>query len=245
MTQEHEIIAQVCAAKEDSRAADQLVRSYLPFIKGETAKFIHRIPLEGRDDELSIAMLAFHEAALAYRRGRGAFLPFAAMTIRSRLIDYCRREQRYSQTLSLDQREGDGDEGRSLLEQMDTGRDDIAERVGQASARTEILEFAKALAEYGLELTDIADNCPRQDRTLTACHRALAYAKEHPQLLEGLTASKKLPLSQLSAGSGVERKTLERHRKYMMALLLAYTNGFEIIRGHLRQMSPGKGGRQA
>ena len=39
--------------------------------------------------------------------------------------------------------------------------------------------------------------------------------------------------------SGVERKTLERHRKYMVALLLIYTNGYEIIRGHLKQVMKG------
>ena len=55
-------------------------------------------------------------------------------------------------------------------------------------------------------------------------------------------ASGKLPITQLAAGANVERKTLERHRKYMMAVLLAYTNGFEIIRGHLGQMALVKGG---
>ena len=50
-------------------------------------------------------------------------------------------------------------------------------------------------------------------------------------------------MASLSSGSGVERKTMERHRKYLVvALLLAFTNGFEIIRDHLRQMSAGKGG---
>ena len=34
-----------------------------------------------------------------------------------------------------------------------------------------------------------------------------------------------------------DKKTMERHRKYLVALLLAFTNGFEIIRGHLRQMA--------
>lgn len=48
--------------------------------------------------------------------------------------------------------------------------------------------------------------------------------------------SRKLPLSQLALGSGAEKKTLERHRKYLIAILLAFTNGFEIIRGHLSQM---------
>ena len=44
-------------------------------------------------------------------------------------------------------------------------------------------------------------------------------------------------MAQLSAGSGVDRKTMERHRKYLVALLLAFTNGFEIIRGHLRRIA--------
>ena len=72
--------------------------------------------------------------------------------------------------------------------------------------------------------------------TPSACMKVLDYAKSHPQLLVQMIHSKKLPLAQLAAGSGTERKTLERHRKYLVAILLAYTNGFEIIRGHLQFM---------
>ena len=58
-------------------------------------------------------------------------------------------------------------------------------------------------------------------------------------LLDELLRTKRLPVAQLSAGSGIERKTLERHRKYMVALLLIYTNGYEILRGHLMQVMKG------
>jgi RNA polymerase sigma factor len=68
---------------------------------------------------------------------------------------------------------------------------------------------------------------------------ALGYARENPALLAELEKTKKLPLTCLADGSGVSRKTLERHRKYLVAILLAYTNGYEIIRGHLRQMKGG------
>ena len=71
---------------------------------------------------------------------------------------------------------------------------------------------------------------------MDACMKVLDYAKSHPQLLVQMIHSKKLPLAQLAAGSGTERKTLERPRKYLVAILLAYTNGFEIIRGHLQFM---------
>ena len=59
------------------------------------------------------------------------------------------------------------------------------------------------------------------------------------ELLDELLKTRRLPIARLSEGSGTERKTLERHRKYMVALLLIYTNGYEIIRGHLTQVMKG------
>ena len=90
---EHEIIKQVRAAQEDTGAADEFVRQYMPFIKSETAKFMKRAPQEGQDDELGIAMFAFYESVMSYQRGRGAFLRLAALAIRNRLIDHYRKEQ--------------------------------------------------------------------------------------------------------------------------------------------------------
>ena len=55
--------------------------------------------------------------------------------------------------------------------------------------------------------------------------------------------TKKLPLAALVRGAGVERKTLERHRKYVLAMLLILTNGYEIVRGHLQHVL--KGGRRS
>ena len=49
-------------------------------------------------------------------------------------------------------------------------------------------------------------------------------------------------MNELASGSGTDKKTLERHRKYLVAILLAFTNGYEIIRGHLCQIGPAKGG---
>ncbi len=239
-----DIVSHVYAAKEDVQTADALVREYLPFIKSETAKFLKRFPVEGQDDELGIAMFAFHEAAMAYSREKGAFLKLASTAIRNRLIDYQRKEQRHASVISLDQTVDGDSNSRTLLEQLDTGYDEIAARQNIDNARVEILEFAQQLARYGLKLTDIADNCPRQERTLAACHRVLACARDNPMLLEQLTATGKLPMAALSDASGVERKTMERHRKYLVALLLAFTNGFEIIRGHLRQMMQGKEGQR-
>ena len=102
MQEEYVLVSQVYAAKEDMEAADRLIGSYLPFIRSETAKYLKRQLIEENDDELSIAMIAFHEAIRGYAKGRGAFLPFASMLIKSRLTDHMRRERRHRGHVSLD-----------------------------------------------------------------------------------------------------------------------------------------------
>ena len=238
MNEEHGILEQVYAAKESVQAADQLIGDYLPFIRAETAKFLKRPPEEGRDDELSIAMIAFHEAIGGYAKHRGSFLKYASMLIRSRLIDYARKERRHRQTVSLDAPAA-GEESASLGETLPEERDHPEESAHRQATRQEIEELSRQMESFGVSLSDVADNCPKQQRTLQACRKALAYARENSWLLEELVQGKQLPLAKLSAGSGVARKTLERHRKYLVALLLIYTNGYEIIRGHLAQVMEG------
>ena len=238
MNEEHGILEQVYAAKESVQAADQLIGDYLPFIRAETAKFLKRPPEEGRDDELSIAMIAFHEAIGGYAKHRGSFLKYASMLIRSRLIDYARKERRHRQTVSLDA-PAVGEESASLGETLPEERDHPEESAHRQATRQEIEELSRQMESFGVSLSDVADNCPKQQRTLQACRKALAYARENSGRLEELVQGKKLPLAKLSDGSGVERKTLERHRKYLVALLLIYTNGYEIIRGHLAQVMEG------
>ena len=238
---EHDLAARVDAAKTDNRAADLLIEDYLPFIRAETAKFLQRPVADGQDDELSIALIAFHEAILGYSSGRGAFLAYASMLIRSRLIDYRRKEARHSHVLSLDVPEGEDGVPRGDL--VADERDHAEELVLRQATRAEIEELTEQMEDFQGSLADVADNCPRQERTLTACRRAMQYAKEDPALLEEFLKTKKLPMAKLAEGSGVERKTLERHRKYLVALLLIQTNGFEILRGHLMQVMKGGNGR--
>ena len=239
---EHGIVGQVQAAKMDPEAADGLIRQYMGFIRSETVKFTHTAPENGHEDELSIAMLAFYEAVLAYEKGRGAFLPYAARAIRNRLIDHYRMERRHGNVISLHTPEGGEEDSQTLLDTLPDSRDDLEDSMAREASQREIQEFSEKLAAFGLTLSDVADNCPRQNRTLTACRQVLDFARSRPDLLRQVEEAGKLPVRELAAGAGVEKKTLERHRKYLVAILLAFTNGYEIIRGHLCQLGSRKGG---
>lgn len=232
MDTNQEILRAVYAAKESNEAADALIRRYIPFIRAEASKFLGRLCTES-DDAYSIAMIAFHQAILGYSRERGAFLSYAALVIRSRLIDEFRRERHYQEVVSLDAPDDDGD---ALFERVADHRDALEEKQNLEATRQEIQELACVMGQFGVSFADVADHCPKQERTMQTCLRAIHYAMENRSLLEELLRTKKLPLAELVKNAGCDRKTLERHRKYVLVMLLIQTNGYEIIRGHLRHV---------
>lgn len=231
----HQIITRVYEAKTDSRAADALIASYMPFIKSETAKFLKRPP-DPSDDELSIAMFAFYEAIRSYVKSRGAFLNYAALQIRSRLIDNYRREARNKGQISLDSSD---EEQVDLLETIPDSHDAYEANEMREATRQEIEELSAQMTDFGVSMTDVADNSPRQGRTVESCRRAIAYARSHPDLLEEFLRTKRVPIARLAEGAAVDRKSLERHRRYLVAVLLICTNGYEILRGHIMQVLKG------
>ena len=240
MEKEHPIIKKVYAAQQDNQAADELIRTYIPFIRSEAAKFMGS-PCTDQDDEYSIAMIAFHEAILGYSRERGGFLQYASLLIRSRLTDYHRKEARHRGHISLHEQTGEDD--RTLMDTLADETDHYEESAGLEATQQEIAELAGVMAQFGISFTDLADNSPKQERTLDACAKAIRYGGSDEELLEELLRTKKLPMTRLVVGSGADRKTLERHRKYILGMLLIQTNGYEIIRGHLHHVLKKGGSR--
>ncbi len=234
MQKEHEIVKQVYLAKNDTSKADDLIRAYIPFIHSEASKFLCRQCTE-QDDEASVAMMAFYEAIIGYERHRGVFLAYAAMVINSRLIDYSRKEAKHKENLSLNQ-EKDSDDPRTLEDIIPDNRDIIEETVTREATRDEIAELSQVMKDYGISFSDVAENCPKQERTFEKCARAILFGGRNKELLSELLRTKKLPMNLLTALSGIDRKTIERHRKYILSMLIIQTNGFEIMRGHLKKV---------
>lgn len=237
MNEEHSIIQRVYDAKDDMAAADSFISDYIPFIKAQVSKLMKRPVNIQQDDEYSVAMIAFHEAINGYSKTRGTFLSYASLLMRNRIIDFWRKNNRHNQVISINAPTSNEDQ---TIEDSLTDDEDYEENLAiREATKEEIIELSTQLRAFDVSLTDIADNSPKQERTLAACKRVVAYVKEDAELMEDFLRTKRLPLKKLTDGSKVARKTIERHRKYIIGLLLIYTNGYEIIRGHLAEVMKG------
>ncbi len=64
--------------------------------------------------------------------------------------------------------------------------------------------------------------------------RAAQLVARHSEMLGHLTKTKTLPLKQLTELAPVSRKTLERQRKYIIALVLILTGDFPFFRSFIQ-----------
>lgn len=236
MALDNDIVSRVYSAKGNSELADSLISDYLPFIKSETSKFTNRSMTDTYDDEVSIAMIAFHRAVETYSEPKGNFLSFASVVIKNSLIDFKRKESRHSNIISLDIERSKDSEGLSLMDSLIDPENPFAEYESKSATVDEIQELSEELKSFGVSLTDIADNCPKQKRTLKACQKAVAFCVSSDTILSDIKSTGRLPMALIVAETDIPRKTLERHRKYILAITIIYSNGYAIIRGHLKQV---------
>ena len=235
MDQESNIIERILTAQHNIDEADSLIRDYFPFIKSETAKVLGRIPVEGKDDELSIALMGFHEAIESYNQEKGAFLSFASLVIKRRIIDFVRREN-----MHLENQDGEHvswEDAVKREEEKDMKHNPHDDTVSElVSLKWEIGRFAEDLKHLGITVTEVASNSPKYEKVITGCHRVIKYLVSHPEKMEVMIETGKLPVTEIIQDTSIKKKTLEKHRKYLMALAIIYYKKYDCLIEHLAEV---------
>lgn len=242
-----ELLSQLLGAARDGdrQAREELLRRYQPLVLRVGAQVSGRYLRVGQDEEISVGLLALNEAVDRFDPDRGAsFLTFAEMVIRRRLIDYYRRQKGLPEVplsdLETEDEEGNllaGAENRAAIHQFDREQE-------AADRREEIARFARRLLEFGIRFRDLVADCPRHE---DARERAMACARvvaETPALRDHLLTRKELPLKQLEARVQVSRKTLERQRRYIVAVVLILIEDFYHLRHYVGASTGVPGGRR-
>ncbi|MFD1953537.1 RNA polymerase sigma factor SigI [Paenibacillus thailandensis] len=226
----------LCIAQGDEQLREHFIYSYKPFILKTASRFCKKYVNPEKDDEFSIALMAFNEAINQYSPSAGkSFLGFAETVIRRRLIDYVRKEQRHAVVSAYSAYEQE-DEERQLYNPLEVKRAlqhyDFA-RVAD-ERRMEIGEFNEELRSYGITFAELVECSPKHAdsrRMLMDIARTLA---EDEKLMRALQTKGKLPVKELTDACGVSRKTIERNRKYIIALCCVMTGAYPYLRDYLK-----------
>lgn len=208
----------------DRTARDKLIEEYKPFIL-KTANFFCKRMLEwGRDDELSIALMAFNSAIDTFNPDKQIpFLAFCRIVILSRLKDHFRKESKHQNSYLLN------DEKFSDLLEGKTARDKYFNWTIEDERRKELEQFEEVLSDYSISFGDLVDVSPRHRDYRLSLFKAASKLSGAPGMMEHLTNKKQLPLMELEKLTGIKRKTLERGRKFIIASAIILNRPEEFI----------------
>jgi RNA polymerase sigma-I factor len=228
----------------DSVARNDLISAYVPFILRIASQTTRRYIDPNIDDEYSISLSAFNEAIDRYQEDKAAsFLTFAETVIRRRLIDFF-RSQRQHRERQLPWSEFDvvDDEDNNLLNWVEVSTSLEVHQLQEETAirGLEIEEYSQCLEKYDLTFAELVEISPRHEDARRNAFDCAKVIREDPSLLEYVERRQALPLKALEDRVQVSRKTLERQRKYILAILVLMTGDFPLLQSFLMN---GEGGQ--
>jgi RNA polymerase sigma factor len=225
---------QVQAAKTDKHILNTLLHEYMPFIKKCVANVFFKG--QSRADNLTDAMLAFTDSVQTYSEERGAFIQYAAVVIRNRLLDNARKEltaQKHLFSLSASINEND------TTWETGTSREIFARAEEERKLRLEIEAVNGEFSQWGFSWASLLKKCPKQARSRAVCQRIAETVRQSPGLLADMLQSRRLPLARLSGT--FPRKLLEKHRQYIVALIILSQGDYPYVYSFVPQSFAGEG----
>ncbi len=205
------------AREGDAQAREQLLIQAKPFIQSACVKVCGRSLEWGRDDELSIGLMAFNEAIDRFEDERKIpFLGFARLVIKSRLSDFFRREARHRhQPLEYQV----ADYGPVQMDTAQAWENYLLEAEAR-ERQEEVIEFQKELSLYGISVSELVEASPKHRDSRENLLAVAKQVAEQPALMDHLLRTRRLPVKELTFSSGLHRKTIENGRRYIIAIAL-------------------------
>lgn len=210
------------AQQGDEQSRQEIILGNKIFLEKVTSKICKRI-ISWNDDEMSISLIAFNEAIDRYEKAQNDnFYSYAKIIIQSRLIDYFRKEGRQQVAVSLDavSQDTEGEEYElnpaeiKLFWHHYNEQQEIQERI------EEIQIYSARLKEFEIYFEELEVASPERTGARKNLIQIAYEFVKYPHLIEILIKTKQLPLKQIRDFAQVSHKTVERGRKYLIALIV-------------------------
>lgn len=218
----------------ESDLREYLITTYWEYIRSIVSRMTGR--KADSTDEFSVALEAFNEAIDVFDSSKNvSFLSFAGLVINRRVIDYFRKNKRFGveytfSSLSDDDRDEPYEPAAVHPPLLLTERFEIQD---------EILSFKQSLAGYGITFNDLVLAAPKHTDTRAMCAAIAKKIYDDKKLSAKLNEDGRLPITGILSGFSLSRKTIEKNRKYIIALYLIMKSDMEILKGYIESYIKG------
>lgn len=218
-------------ACKDPSEMDDLIRDYTPFIKAAISKTLKKY-IESSDSVLTIGMMGFHEAVTKYDPAKGGFLSYAQIVIRNRIIDEMRKENKQTTNIELMVDSQDDDHSVGKL-QDNYAVAEFEKRRVEDQRKDDLVLYMEVLKAWDLTMSDLVQASPKKKELLKLYQDIGKYIAENEEMLEHTRVTRRLPASFILDNFSIDRKRLDRGRKYIIAVLELWAGDFETLKSYI------------
>lgn len=211
----------------ETQLRDFLIEYYWNYVLSIVTRMIGKPA--GSTDEFSVGLQAFNEAIDRFDENKNvSFLYFAGLVINRRVIDHIRQYRRYHAEYPFTYFEAENDE--NYLDKLMTEQPGVF--TDRLEIQEEIIKFKNDLLTFGITFDDLLRLAPKHLDTKLLCLSIARKLTASKDLSDKLATDKRLPITPLMTAFKLNRKTVETHRKYIIALYLVLNSDMEIIKGY-------------
>lgn len=221
----------------DTLLRNKFIDDFKPFILKCVSQLVGKKNNLAQSDEYSIALIAFNEAIESYNLDKKTkFVSFSKQVIKRRLIDYLRSTKKNNVTVPFsylkDYNTGFYEHSTSNFEEKFL-YDKNSDYSIDFETREEIKNFELKIYEYKMTIEDLIECSPKHRDTIILCLKVANIIIENESLYQSFRERKILPYKELTEHFNLCRRTLEKNRKFIIAMVFILKSDLEVLKKYI------------
>ncbi len=198
---------------------ENLIKENIAFIINAVSETTRRY-VDANGDELNVGISAFDEAIGRYDKDKGHFHAFAKMVIKSRTIDFLRKEKIKHTSMDAMVEEGF----------------DIADYKSQINLelKEDIEAWKKDLAFLGISLEELEKESPKHRDTRQKAIEISEKSSIVPYITDHMYEKKRLPIKIMSQKFDVSEKIIRTSKIFIMACIDIFFKKYDSLIAFIR-----------
>jgi RNA polymerase sigma factor len=209
---------------------EELIKKYKPYLLKVISSTIGKYVDSETSEEYSVGLMAFNEAIDKFDSDKnGNFISYCNIVINHRIIDHIRKNKKEDKVIPFSYFEERNEFEEKYLVS------DSHYQYEKIEIKEEITIFENKLKEFGITLEELVEKSPKHKDSRELYISIARIISDNEELFNKMIKRKTIPISDLMKFVTVSRKTIERNRKYIIAVSLVLRSSLEEIKEYFKK----------